>query len=167
MRRLAGFLLVAVGVALLVVANVQASGRNAADFDAMVKALGEHYGAQATKVPLMWAVSLCARGATRGGVRGMRIAQFDHFGPVDDGDEFDAIVESKLGDGWTPTVRERESNGNESLVYTREDGRLTEFVIIDLDHGELNAVRMEMNPEQLARWVNERNHGALHKIAEQ
>lgn len=167
MRRIVGFMLVAVGVALLVVTNVEASGRNGSDFDALVNALGEHYGVQPKKIPLMWAVSLCARGVTRGGVRGMRIAQFDHFGPVDDRDEFDQIVQSELGDDWMPTVRERESNGNESLIYTRADGRLTEFVVIDLEHGELDAVRMEMNPEQLARWVNQHEHNPLHKVTAQ
>lgn len=165
MRRLGGLLLVAVGVALLVVANVDASSRKSGGFDAMVKALSEHYSVHPKKIPLMWAVSLCARGATHGGVRGMRIAQFDHFGPLADQSEFEAMVASKLGDDWTPTVREHESNGNESLVYTREDGRLTEFVVITLDHGELNAVRMEMNPEQLSHWVNEREQTALHETA--
>ncbi len=157
----------AVGVALLVVTNVEASNGGSERFDAMVRALSTRYAVQPTKIPLMWMVSLCARGATHGGVRGMKIAQFEHFGPVADRDEFDAIVQSKLGGSWTPTVRERESDGKESLVYTREDGRLTEFVVIDLDHDELNAVRMEMNPEQLAKWVNEREHTAVHNVSTQ
>lgn len=167
MRRLGGFLLVAVGVALLVVTNVEAAGGGSGRFDAMVKALSARYAAQPTKIPMMWMVSLCARGATHGGVRGMKIAQFDHFGKVADRDEFDAIVQSKLGEGWQPTVRERESDGKESLVYTREDGRLMEFVVIDLEDGELSAVRMEMNPEQLAKWVNERGRGVGHGVSAQ
>ena len=162
MRRLAGFLLVAVGVALLVVTNVEASGGGPQRFDAMVNALSARYAVQPKKIPLMWMVSLCARGATHGGVRGMRVVQFEHFAKIDDHDEFDAIVQSKLGDDWQPTVRERDSNGNESLVYTREAGRLMEFVVVDLDHGELNAVRMEMNPEQLAKWVDQNKRGAVH-----
>lgn len=159
MRRLGGLLLVAAGVALMVAANVQASGRDDAGFDAVVKALGERYGVAPKRIPLMWAASLCARGATHGGVRGMRIAQFEHFGPVADRDGFEAMVASKLGEGWMPTVRERKADGDESLIYTREDGRLMEFVVISLEHGELDAVRMEMNPEQLARWVREHGHG--------
>jgi len=160
MRRLGGFLLIVVGVALLVVTNVEASGRNSKSFDAMVTALSARYAVQPKKIPLMWMVSLCARGATHGGVRGMRVVQFEHFGTVADRDEFDAIVQSRLGGDWTPTVRERESNGEESLVYTREAGRLTEFVVIDLDHDELDLVRMEMNPQQLAQWVNQQERVA-------
>lgn len=166
MRRLGGFLLVAVGVALLVVTNVEASG-GSERFDAMVRALSARYAVQPKKIPMMWMVSLCARGATHGGVRGMRVVQFEHFGKISDRDEFDAIVQSKLGDGWQPTVREREQNGKESLVYTREDGKLMEFVVIDLEHGELNAVRMEMNPEQLAKWVNEHEWAAGHNVSAQ
>lgn len=167
MRRLGGFLLVAVGVALLVVTNVEASGGGSERFDAMVRALSARYAVQPKKIPMMWMVSLCARGATHGGVRGIRVVQFEHFGKVADQDEFDAIVQSKLGDDWQPTVREREQNGKESLVYTREDGRLMEFVVIDLEHGELNAMRMEMNPEQLARWVNDHERASAHDISAQ
>lgn len=167
MRRLGGFLLVAVGVALLVVTNVQASGGGPERFDAMVRALSARYAVQPKKVPMMWMVSLCARGATHGGVRGMQIAEFEHFAPVADRDEFDAIVQSKLGDDWQPTVREHDSNGDESLVYTREDGRLMEFVVVDLDHGELSAVRMEMNPKQLAKWVDQHERGTVHDASAQ
>lgn len=167
MRRLGGFLLVAVGVALLVVTNVEASGGGSERFDSMVRALSARYAVQPTKIPMMWMVSLCARGATHGGVRGMKVVQFEHFADVADHDEFDAIVQSKLGDGWPPTVRERDSDGKESLVYTREDGRLMEFVVVDLDHGELNAVRMEMNPEQLAKWVDQHGRASVHDASAQ
>lgn len=155
MRRLGAFLVVAAGVALMVVQCVQASARRTDGFDSLAKALSERYSVKATKIPLMWMVSLCARGATRGGVQGMRVVEFDDFGPVEDRAGFETIVSSKLGEDWSRAVRERESNGGESLVYVRAENDLTELIVIDLKHRELDLVRMEMNPEQLAKWSKE------------
>jgi hypothetical protein len=149
-------LVVAAGVALMIVQSVQASGKRVDSFDALANALSKRYSVKATKIPLMWMVSVCARGATRGGVRGMRVVEFDHFGAVKDGAAFEDMVRSRLGDGWSQAVREQGANGEESLVYARAHGRLTELVVVDLDREELDLIRMEMDPSQLARWASQR-----------
>ncbi|MGH9595734.1 MAG: hypothetical protein ACRD3K_02945 [Edaphobacter sp.] len=79
MRRLGGSLLVVVGVVLLVVQGVHASERGGDSFDALVKGLSAHYSVQPKTIPPMWMVSLCARGATHGGVRGMCVVEFENF----------------------------------------------------------------------------------------
>lgn len=155
MRRLGAYLLVAFGVALMIVQGVEASG-GGDRFDSLANALSEQYSAKATKIPLMWAVSLCARAVTHNGVRGMRVVEFDRFGPVEDRAAFEEMVRSKLGEEWSEAVRVREANGEETLIYMNVKKELADMVVVNLDHRELNLVRMKMNPEQLARWMKER-----------
>jgi hypothetical protein len=155
MRRLGGALLVVVGVVLLVVQGVQAAERGSDGFDALVNGLSAHYSVQPKTIPLMWMVSLCARGATHGGVRGMRVVEFENFGPDDSGG-FDKAVRSSLGEDWSQMVREWKRDGNESLVYVREENSRIEMIVVDLDHGRLNLVKMSMNPDELAKWTKDR-----------
>lgn len=157
MRRLGGFLLIAVGIALMVAQSVQASGNRVDGFDSLVKALSARYAVKPKKIPMMWAVSLCARGFTHGGVRGMRIVEFDGLDEVPDRTAFEEMVRSRLGEDWSQMVRQRESSGEESLVYMRGEGSRTELVVANLNQGELDLVRMEMNPEQLAQWMRKKD----------
>jgi hypothetical protein len=146
MRRLGGFLLVTLGVALMIAQGVQASDRSTDSFDALVRSLSARYAVQPKSVPMMWMVSLCARGFTHGGVRGMRVIQ---------------LVSAKLGEDWSRTVRQLEVSGEESLVYMRAKDKRMELIVVDLNHGELDLVRMTMNPEQLAKWTREKDKSAM------
>jgi hypothetical protein len=119
MRRVSGLLLVALGVALLVAQGVWASERNADGFDALVKGLGTHYAVHRKTIPMMWMVSLGARGFTHGGVRGLRVVEFENFARNDDTAGFDETVRSSLGENWSRMVREWKEDGDESLVYVR------------------------------------------------
>jgi len=156
MRRLGGFLLVVLGVVLLVVQGVQASERGGDSFDALVKGLSAHYAVQPKTIPLMWMVGLCARGATHGGVRGMRVVEFENFARSDDSGGFDEAVRSRLGEDWLQMVREWSRDGNESLVYVRAEDSRIEMIVVELDRGELDLVKMTMNPDQLAKWTKDR-----------
>jgi hypothetical protein len=155
MRRLGGPLLVAFGVVLLVVQGVQASERGGDSFDALVNGLSAHYSVQPKTIPLMWMVSLCARGAAHGGVRGMRVVEFENFGPDDSGG-FDRTVRASLGEDWSQMVREWKRDNGESLVYVRAENSRIDMIVVDLDHGGLNLVKMSMNPDELARWTKYR-----------
>lgn len=156
MRRLGGFLLVALGVGLMIAQGVQASESSTDGFDALVNALSARYSVQPKPVPMMWMVSLCARGLTHGGVRGMRVIQLDSSREIQDHAGFDEMVSSELGEDWSRTIRQWEVSGEESLVYVRAEDKRTELIVVNLNHGELNLVRMTMNPEQLAKWTREK-----------
>jgi hypothetical protein len=156
MRRLGGFLLVALGVALMIAQGVQASERSTDSFDALVKALSARYAVQPKAVPMMWMASLCARGFTHGGVHGLKVVQLDSSADMGDHAAFEETVSSKLGEDWSRMVRQWEASGEESLVYVRADNQRMELIVVSFDHGELDLVRMTMNPEQLAKWTREK-----------
>lgn len=155
MRRVSGLLLVALGVALLVAQGVWASERNTDGFDALVKGLSTHYAVHPKTIPMMWMVSLGARGFTHGGVRGLRVAEFENFAANDDAG-FDETVRSSLGEDWSRMVRDWEEDGDESLVYVRAENNRVDIIVVDLGRGGLNLVKMTMDPDQLAKWTRDR-----------
>jgi hypothetical protein len=161
MRRLGGFLLVALGVALLIAQGVHASETNSNSFDALVRSLSTRYAVQQKSVPMMWMVSLCARGMTHGGVRGMRVVQLDSSHEMQDRAEFEETVSSKLGEDWSRAIRQREASGDESLIYMRAEDKRMELIIVSLNHKELDLVRMTMNPEQFAKWIREKDKTSI------
>lgn len=122
------------------------------DFDAVVSAVEQRYQAHAQRIPLMGLVSLCARVVTRDGVEGMKVAEFEHV-RIPDGDGLDALMTETLGEGWEPFVRERERNGETSLIFVQPDGPGMRMMIADYEHGELDVVRMEVNGERLGQWL--------------
>jgi len=156
MRRVSGLLLIALGVALLVAQGVRASERNTDGFDALVKGLSAHYAVHPKTIPMMWMVSLGARGVTHGGVRGLRVAEFENFAANDDTAGFDETVRSSLGEDWSRMVRDWKEDGDESLVYVRAENNRVDMIVVDLDRGGLNLVKMTMDPDQLAKWTRDR-----------
>jgi hypothetical protein len=155
MRRVSGLLLIALGVALLVAQGVRASERNTDGFDALVRGLSTHYAVQPKTIPMMWMVSLGARGFTHGGVRGLRVVEFENF-ENDDATRFDETVRASLGVDWSRMVRDWNEDGDESLVYVRTENSRVDMIVVDLNRGGLNLVKMTMNPDQLAKWTRDR-----------
>jgi hypothetical protein len=155
MRRVSGLLLIALGVALLVAQGVRASERNTDGFDGLVRGLSTHYAVQPKTIPMMWMVSLGARGFTNGGVRGLRVVEFENF-ENGDATRFDETVRSSLGEDWSRMVREWKEDGDESLVYVRAENSRIDMIVVDLNRGGLNLVKMTMNPDQLAKWTRDR-----------
>lgn len=173
-----GVLMIVAGVAfcvvLLVAPRADASAHDGAagarrDFDRVVREIGAHYQVQPKSLPMMGLVSLCARVATRGGVGEMKVVRLDdESGAADrilqadqadeEGSGFATLVRAELGDHWTQMVREHQQSGEESLVFVQrdEDLRHTRMIVLDLDHSELNMVALSLDPEQLERWMNER-----------
>jgi hypothetical protein len=84
------------------------------------------------------------------------VAEFENFAANDDAAGFDETVRSSLGGDWSRMVRDWKEDGDESLVYVRAENNRIDMIVIDLDHRELDLVRMTMNPDQLARWTRGR-----------
>ena len=62
---------------LLVVSATLYAFASDSDFDGLVSDVAHRYDAHATRIPMMGLVSLCARFATHGGVKGLRVVEFD------------------------------------------------------------------------------------------
>jgi len=140
--------------------TVTAAGHH--DFDAVVSAVEHRYDARPERIPVMGLVSFCARVATRGGVKGLKIAEFDHFvGPADTG-ELDKLVDESLGGDWQRFVTNRERNGELNLIYAQPDGHAMRMLIVDYEHGELDVVRLEVNADRLQHWMHDPEGSAKH-----
>ena len=150
MRRM-GWMTTAMLVCLCGVGMAASAAGASEGFDGVVRTLNERYHVRGKGVPMMWAVSLLARGFTRGGVRGLRVVEYEGLPAEADRAGMAAVVRERLGTGWSPMVRSS-SEHETSLVYVQPEGAWMRMVVVDAEGSELHLVRMEMNPEALARW---------------
>jgi hypothetical protein len=115
---------------------------------------------------MMGFVSICASLKTHGGVRSLRVAQFDNVRGMD-GKDLYPLLRSGLGDEWQPFVTEsggKNRGADQSVILVRPDGSSMAMMIADYDHGELDLVGLEMNGTALAKWLHDpqRQHHASH-----
>jgi len=123
-------------------------------FDGLVSGIAQSYDAQATRIPMMSLVSLCARVATHGGVKGLRVVEFHNLKTTPGLPELASLVHSTLGSEWEPFIQERDRRGDsESAIFVRQAGEAMHMVIADYEHGELDLIRMELSGEALVRWL--------------
>lgn len=146
-------------VILFPVAGRAASGN---DFDSVVSAVEHHYSAHAQRIPMMGLVSFCAHVATAGGVKGMKVAEFDNLPATPGSDDLEELVRNSLGPAWQPFVVDHERNGDDSVIYVQPAGGSMRMMIADYDHGELDLVRIEVNGDRLAHWVHDPEGSAKH-----
>ncbi|MFP5227959.1 MAG: hypothetical protein ACLGXA_10040 [Acidobacteriota bacterium] len=134
--------------------TVRAAGHP--DFDTVVSAVEHRYAARAQRIPMMGLVSFCGWMATGGGVKGLKIAEFEHFtGPSDPAD-LDKLVDDSLGGEWQRFVVDREKGGELSLIYAQPEGHAMRLLIVDYEkNGELDVVRVEVNADRLQRWMKD------------
>jgi hypothetical protein len=136
-------------VALLVPVVVLAAGGEAG-FDGVVSSIESRYNVHATRIPFISFVSFMARRATNGGVANMHIAEFEHFSAPVDGDELNRMVEEKLGAGWERMIRETSrKEGEQTLIFTRPEGKRMGMFIVDLDSEDMNVVQLSVDPDHL------------------
>ncbi len=151
MRRI-GFLTTAMIVCLCCLGLVASEAATGDGFDGIVRQVEGRYHVHGKRVPMMWAVSLAARGFTHGGVRGLRVVEYEGVRAQIDQRWLDQTVRSELGNGWSAMVRDR-SEKETSLVYVQAaPEKRVRMVVVSLDGTELNLVRVELSPEALARW---------------
>ena len=140
-------------IALLIMvpcAVVLAATGAAGSFDGVVNSIESQYNVHATRIPFMALVSLVAAGATHDGVRGLHVAEFEHFTAAVDGQELKQMVDKKLGPGWELMVRETSRKGSEqTLIYCHPEGNRMGLFIVDRDHDEMDVVQVSVDPDHL------------------
>jgi hypothetical protein len=133
------------------------------DFDGLVTAVAHRYDVHATHIPMMSVVSLCARFATHGGVKGLRVVEFDDFKASLNVSELTSLVRNSLGPEWQPFINERDNQGgSQSIIFVRQKGDALRMMIADYDHNELDVVRMELSGDALAKWMKDPHSKTLH-----
>ena len=152
-----------IAVVLLVSATLYSSAANR-DFDSFVRELAHRYDVHATRIPMMGMVSLCARFATHGNVKGLRVVEFDDVKATLDGSELSSLLRNRLGPEWQPFINEHDKHGkSQSIIFVREKGDALRMIIAEYDHGELDVVRMELSGDSLAKWMRDPQSEAHHQ----
>jgi hypothetical protein len=124
--------------------------------NAVVSGVEQRYSVHADRhFMAMEFTSICSRLATHDGVKGLRVAEFNHIGKLDTG-SLDFLMQSKLGAGWKPVVKERRQD-KLSVIFVRPDGDSMRMIFAGYKHGKLDVFRMEMNGPTFAKWI--RNQG--------
>jgi hypothetical protein len=128
-------------------------------FDGVVSSIESRYHAHATRIPFMGLMSLVAHKSTHGGVSGVHIAEFDNFSAPVDGDELNSMVQQKLGDGWTPMIRETSRKGKEqTLIFAHPEGDRMGLFVLDHDGDELDVVQVSVDPAHLNESIGKYEH---------
>ena len=134
------------------------------DFESLVSEVAQRYDVHATRIPMMSFVSLCARFATHGNVKGLRVVEFDDVKPTLDGSELSSLLRNRLGPEWQPFINEHDKHGkSQSIIFVREKGDALRMIIAEYDHGELDVVRMELSGDSLAKWMRDPQSEAHHQ----
>jgi hypothetical protein len=146
-------------ILVLVPAAVVLAATGEGSFDGVVDSIESQYHAHATRIPFMSLISLVAGTATHDGVRGLHVAEFEHFNAEVDGQQLKQMVENKLGPGWELMIRETHRNGGEqTLIYCHPEGRRMGLFIVDRDHHDLDVVQVSVDPDHLSESVGKYDH---------
>jgi hypothetical protein len=144
-------------VALLVPVAVLAGGGEG--FDGVVRTIESRYHVHATRIPFLGLISFVSRKATHGGVSNIHVAEFERFSGPMDGEELNAMVETKLGPGWERMIRETSRNGEtQTLIFMRPEGSRMGLFVLDADGRNLDVVQVSVDPDHLAESVNHYEH---------
>ena len=158
------FTAAALCLALLLLAPLHAWLSPRLGFNAAVAAVEQQYHPQQQHIPFQWFVSLCATISTGGGVRGLRVADFNHVNGVTTPQNLSALLSSHLSTDWHRMILSRDDASDFSLIYVRPEGRSMRMLVATYNHGELDLVRMDLNGQRLAHFVNNPTHSARHNL---
>jgi hypothetical protein len=152
-------LAIAVLCLLVIVPWIAHAAGGAGGFDGVVSSIEDQYHVHATRIPCLGFASFVARVATRGGVGGVHVAEFEHFDKAADGEELNRMVQEKLGSGWARMIRETSRHGHEqTLIFARAEGKRMSLFILDLDGDEMDAVQVSVDPERLKQTIDKYDH---------
>lgn len=151
-----------VGILALAAPVVVLAGSDSG-FDGVVSSIESRYHAHATRIPLMGIMSLVAHKATHGGVSAVHVAEFDNFSAPVDGDELNTMVQQKLGDGWSPMIRETSRKGKEqTLIFAHPEGGRMGLFVLDREADELDVVEVSVDPAHLNESIGKYEHNGEH-----
>ena len=134
------------------------------NFGHLVSSIEHRYQIRHQHIPLIGFASFCARIVTHGGVRGLKLAEFEGTGARVPADDFDSFVHDQIGNTWSLIVRSKNKAANEdTLIYARENGNRFVLLIADVENGELSLVKVGLDAERLPKWINDhdRHHETL------
>ena len=124
------------------------------DFDSLVHNMENHYGTKKTYIPFMGVANFFVKVARPAGTKDFKLAVFEHV-DRDRHPSAELLDDRFLSRGWKPFVRVVSKKNRERVqIYARESGRDHELLITTFEDREAVMVRVRVNAENLAKWVN-------------
>ena len=124
------------------------------DFDDLVRSMESQYGKKKVYIPMLGFANFLVKIARPAGTSDFKLAVFED---VDHGrhPEAEDLDRRFRPSGWKPFVKVVSKAGRERVhIYARESGRDHELLIATFERHEAVLVRVRVNAERLARWVN-------------
>jgi hypothetical protein len=124
------------------------------DFDALVKNLEARYGVRKQYVPMLGFANFMVKMVRPAGTHDLKLAILDNIDNArhPEPEQLDEMVRPG---GWKPFIRVVSNRQLERVyVYARERSRDHELLVATLENNEAVLVRVRLNAEGLARWVN-------------
>jgi hypothetical protein len=124
------------------------------DFDSLVHNMESEYGTKRVHIPFMGFANFVVKIARPAGTSDLKLAVFEH---VDTNrhpspERLDATFMPR---GWKPFVRVLSNrSGSRVQIYARQSHRDHELLIATFERDEAVVIRVRVNAEQLAKWVN-------------
>jgi hypothetical protein len=124
------------------------------DFDDLVQTLESQYGKKKVYIPMLGFANFIVKFAKPVGTSDFKLAMFEDVdgGRHPDAEELDRRFRPN---GWKPFVKVLSKAGRERVhIYARESKGDHELLIATFERHEAVLIRVRVNAERLARWVN-------------
>lgn len=135
-----------------------------AGFAEVARAIDSHRGVSRIWIPFLGLARLAVWIAAPEGIHDFQLATFKGAGRID-ARELQATMHAKVGRGFVPLVQVWSRKSNEfSFIYARPAGNRFELMVLAHDGDETVLVRVEIDPEVLAREL-ENNPRSVTRVA--
>jgi len=154
--------------ALFVLCLAGAGFSQAADreFHDVVRVISQEFHTRPTSIPFFGLVNVFTETIRPAGTRHIDLAIFEHLSDHDrDGRNLAESIQSAVGRSWKPFIKVQSlRRGAEEtvLVYMRQEGREWRLLITSVERDEATVVQLRLNPDALAKWMNDPENHARH-----
>jgi hypothetical protein len=127
-----------------------------AGFSEIARALDSQRDVKRVWIPFMGLARVAVWFVEPGGVGDFQLATFTGTGNLDPR-RIEALMQQKVGKGFTPLVQVRSKKGEWSFIYARpsKDGERVELMLLTRDSDETVLVRVEVDAEDVARHIED------------
>jgi hypothetical protein len=133
-------------------------------FGSFVNNLERDFNLKRTHIPMFWLAKGVVRIASPAtGVSRLDMAIFEDqdLSALLSAPDLKKRVDKMVGAGWSPFIETYERSGERTLMYMRERGKNVEMVILSLEPHEAVALLTRLNPQSLARAIEDPRAFAL------
>jgi hypothetical protein len=128
------------------------------DFDQVVRRMESEYGQKRMYIPFLGVANFFVKTIRPAGARDFKLAIFDDIDPYlhPSDKRLDEMITSIPGQGWSQFVRVQSKRSGERVhIYSRRVNKLWELLVTTLERNEAVIVRVRVDPEGLAKWVDD------------